>query len=89
MSRRPRGTLDEDLRDHIERETQDNIDRGMSPGDARHAAIRKFGNVTRIREDVRAVWIPVWLGQPTPIFRGRAAVLLSCDVRGVRQGQMP
>jgi len=27
--------LDQDIRDHIERETQDNIDRGISPEDAR------------------------------------------------------
>jgi hypothetical protein len=27
--------LDQDIRDHLERETQDNIDRGMSPEDAR------------------------------------------------------
>ena len=27
--------LDQEIRDHIERETQDNIDRGISPEDAR------------------------------------------------------
>ena len=31
--------LDRDIREHIERETQDNIDRGMSPEDARTAAL--------------------------------------------------
>ena len=39
--------LDQDIRDHIERETQDNIERGMPPEEARYAALRKFGNVTR------------------------------------------
>jgi len=32
--------------------TEDNIGRGMSPEDARHAACRKFGNGTLIREEV-------------------------------------
>jgi hypothetical protein len=30
--------LDQDIRDHIERETQDNIERGMSPEAARDVA---------------------------------------------------
>jgi predicted permease len=33
----------------------------MAPDDARHAALKKFGNVTLTREHTRAVWIPVWL----------------------------
>ena len=55
--------LDEDIRDHITRETEDNIARGMSPEDARAAALRTFGNVLRVKEDTRAVWISVWLEQ--------------------------
>lgn len=55
--------LDREIRDHIERETRDNIERGMSPEDARAAALRAFGNVTRVVEDTRAVWIVVWLEQ--------------------------
>jgi predicted permease len=55
--------LDQDIRDFIERETQDNIERGMPPEEARYAALRKFGNVTRIREDTREVWSFVWLEQ--------------------------
>ena len=38
--------LDQDIRDFIERETQDNIARGMPPEEAHYAALRKFGNVT-------------------------------------------
>jgi len=53
--------LDQDIRDHIDRETQDNIDRGMSPENARYAAVRKFGNITRVKEDTRRVWGFVWL----------------------------
>jgi predicted permease len=55
--------LDQDIREHIERETQDNIERGMSPEDARYAAMRKFGNVTRVKEETRAIWISVWLDE--------------------------
>ena len=63
MKKHPLSDLDADIRDHIERETQDNIARGMSAEDARFAALRKFGNVTLASEEVRAVWIPVWLDQ--------------------------
>jgi putative ABC transport system permease protein len=55
--------LDQDIRDHIERETQDNIERGMSPEEARYAAMRKFGNVTRVKEETRVVWSSIWLEQ--------------------------
>ena len=56
-------SLDQELRDHIELDTRENIDRGMSPEEARRAARRKFGNITMVEEDVRAVWFPVWLEQ--------------------------
>jgi hypothetical protein len=63
MKKRPLVDLDTDIRDHIDRETQDNIDRGMRPEEARYAALRKFGNVTQAQEDTRVVWIPMWLDQ--------------------------
>ena len=65
MTRRKRmmEDLDQDIRDHLEMETQDNIERGMSPEEARYAALRKFGNVTRIKEETREVWTFVWLEQ--------------------------
>jgi len=63
MTRRDRMLqgLDQEIQDFIDRETQDNIERGMSPEDARYAALRKFGNVTRMKEDTREVWRVVWL----------------------------
>jgi predicted permease len=61
--------LDREIREHLELEVQDNIDRGMSPGDAHYAALRKFGNVTRIKEQTRAVWTFVWLEQLLQDFR--------------------
>ncbi|HEY4880502.1 MAG TPA: ABC transporter permease [Candidatus Acidoferrales bacterium] len=65
MKRRDRmmRDLDEDIRSHIAIETQDNIERGMSPEDARRAAILKFGSATRVREDVRELWSFVWFEQ--------------------------
>jgi len=53
--------LDRDIREHIETETQDNIAAGMDPEEARYAAVRKFGNVAQVKEDVRGVWISVWI----------------------------
>jgi predicted permease len=62
-SKRMMEELEQDIRDHIERETQDNIERGMPPEEARYAAVRKFGNVTRVKEETREVWSLVWLEQ--------------------------
>jgi predicted permease len=55
--------LDRDIRDHIEIETRDNIERGMPAEEARRAALLKFGNVGRVTEDTREVWSWVWLEQ--------------------------
>jgi predicted permease len=55
--------LDQDIREHIEMETRDNIERGMSTEEARYRAVRKFGNVTRVKEETREVWGLVWLEQ--------------------------
>jgi putative ABC transport system permease protein len=67
--------LDQDIRDHIEIETQDNIERGMSPDDARRAALLKFGNVGRVKEDTRDVWSFVWLEQLSQDLRYGARAL--------------
>src|SRR5450759_43970 len=61
--RRALADLDQDIREHLERETQENIDRGMSPADARAAALRKFGNVGLIQEQTREVWRRPWIDQ--------------------------
>src|SRR5580658_10615769 len=65
MNRRKRmlNDLDQDIRDHIDLETQDNLARGISPEEARYAALRKFGNVTRVQEETRVVWSSGWLEQ--------------------------
>src|SRR3954471_11655948 len=48
--------LAEELRSHIEIETDDNIDRGMAPAEARRAALLKFGNQQLAHEDARQMW---------------------------------
>jgi predicted permease len=44
--------LADEIQSYIAIETDANIARGMSPASARAAAQRKFGNATRVREDV-------------------------------------
>jgi hypothetical protein len=45
--------LDEEVRFHLEREIEENIVRGMTPEEARYAAIRNFGGVERVKEESR------------------------------------
>lgn len=53
--------LDRDIREHIDTETRENIERGMSSEEARYAALRKFGNLTRVKEDTREIWSFLWV----------------------------
>ena len=53
--RRIESEVDDELRFHVEMETEANRARGMSPDDARHAAMREFGGVTQAREAVRVL----------------------------------
>jgi hypothetical protein len=61
--RHPLDGLDAELSDHIERQTQENIDRGVPPEEAKRQAMLAFGNVARTKEDTRAVWVSVWVDQ--------------------------
>jgi hypothetical protein len=42
--------IDEEMRLHLEMETEANIERGMSPSDARRAALRSFGSLCSVRD---------------------------------------
>jgi putative ABC transport system permease protein len=44
------GDIDEEMRFHIEMETQANVEKGMPPAEARRAALRSFGNLGSLRE---------------------------------------
>jgi putative ABC transport system permease protein len=46
--------LDEELRFHLERDIDQNIRNGMSPEDARYAALRSFGGVDQSKEECRS-----------------------------------
>src|SRR5687767_5595037 len=56
---------DDDLRReieaHLELEVEERVADGMSSDDARYFAHRRFGNVWRVREDARALWVAPWL----------------------------
>jgi putative ABC transport system permease protein len=58
--RRRQTQLQEEIQAHIAFETEENIQAGMSPEEARHAAIKKFGNPRLTVERSREVWGLVW-----------------------------
>jgi predicted permease len=53
--------LDRELRSGLELEEEEQREGGISPADARYAALRAFGNPTLIREQTRSVWSWNWL----------------------------
>ena len=59
--RRALDGLDDEIRDHLDRETEINIARGMSPDEARRQARLAFGNVAIVQDDARAAWTWAWL----------------------------
>src|SRR5579872_2751645 len=59
--RRREQSLDNELSDYLERETNENIAAGMTRDEAHHAALRKLGPVLNIKDDTRSVWGLVWL----------------------------
>jgi putative ABC transport system permease protein len=75
MSRHPLDDLPDDIREHLEREIQDNVGRGMTPEDARRAALRTFGSTALAAERARAVWVPVWIDQLRQDLRYASRVL--------------
>jgi predicted permease len=62
--RRAESELDDELRFHVEMETQANLERGLSASEARRVALGDLGGVTQARESVRqvrALWFEsVW-----------------------------
>ena len=45
--------LARELQSHIDLQVEDYVTRGMSPDQARQAALREFGGITRFQDDVR------------------------------------
>jgi predicted permease len=58
--RRKDQSLEDELRDHLDHLTRENVDCGMKPEEARAAALRKLGSPLRVKEDTRAVWGWMW-----------------------------
>jgi predicted permease len=53
--------LDDELRFHVERQIAESMAAGMSPGEARYAALREFGGVEQIREECADMRDVNWL----------------------------
>jgi predicted permease len=54
--------LERELRAHLDLQIEEYIAHGMTPDDARHAALREFGGVARVQDDVRDTWHTSLLG---------------------------
>ena len=66
FARRKRLDLDEDdfrqeVAAHLQIAIDEKIAEGLPPEDARYAALREFGNVTKTIDSTRRVWTPAWL----------------------------
>ena len=85
--------LDEELRDHIDRQIEANLARGMGEKEARLAALRTFGNPVALREQTRGTWSwngmelfmsDVWLGTRallrTPGFAAIAILVMALGI---------
>ena len=67
--------LDEELRYHVEQQTELNSAAGCLPEEARRQALLQFGNVPLVKEDTRAVWTPCGLEQVLQDLRFGARIL--------------
>src|SRR5467141_3719506 len=53
--------LNTELRFHLERQIEENIAAGMTPEDARPAALREFGGFEQVKEECRDLNLIQWL----------------------------
>ena len=58
---RVEGDLDEELRFHLEQQIASNLASGMTPAEARYAALRSFGGVEQMKEECRDARALGWL----------------------------
>src|SRR5262245_32609280 len=54
--RRADQEAEEEIRSHLEMETREKIEEGLSPEEARYAATRAFGNIALSKEESREMW---------------------------------
>jgi predicted permease len=74
--------LDEELRDHINRQIDENLAQGMGKEEARLAALRTFGNLVALREQTHETWAwapleQIWQNFRYAVRSTRRAPLLS------------
>jgi len=67
--------LNEEIRTHLEMATRAGIERGLSPDEARAAALREFGNVPLIAQTTREMWPWLRLEQVVQDLRFGARIL--------------
>lgn len=67
--------LDHEIQFHLEQQIAENCAAGMSPEEARHAAMRAFGNPTYLKEEARDTWGWLWLEHLTQDLRYSARML--------------
>ena len=60
-SMRREADLDRELRSDLELEAEEQGKSGLPTEQVRDAARRALGNLTKVREETRAVWTPQWL----------------------------
>jgi putative ABC transport system permease protein len=53
--------IERELRSDLELEADEQREKGLSPEQARYAALRAFGNTTLVKEEVREVWSWGWI----------------------------
>lgn len=53
--------LQQELEFHLHQQVAENVAHGMSPDEARFAALRLFGNPTLLREETRSTWSWNWM----------------------------
>ncbi|OLE12745.1 MAG: hypothetical protein AUG89_06830 [Acidobacteria bacterium 13_1_20CM_4_56_7] len=73
--------LDDEIQFHLEQQSAENIPTGMSPEEARYAAMRAFGNATVLKEETRDTWGWTWLEHFAQDLRYGLRTLRSKDSR--------
>jgi predicted permease len=67
--------VERELQSDLELEEEEQREQGVPPAEARHAALRSFGNPTLISEQTRAVWSWNWLESLARDLRGSLRTL--------------
>jgi putative ABC transport system permease protein len=63
------GDLDEEIRGHLAINVKQRIDRGEDPLSARREALKEFGYVPAVRDEMRRVWYGRWYDRAEAIAR--------------------